>query len=197
MPFSQIQADKTKQHRLGLSVWLWLVWASLQAPGWPRPQQLSSSWHTSKAGLQALLPCQAHMKLVSKLSTSFPITLPVLEPSCLTLPMIHLSRVCGTMGLFLPHPLPPYALRVSLYAFSSLDFLHFASLAPYAHLEAFEIARYSRVTSLFIYGFLYNHVIGLRQMSSYTCPTLLESLGTFLIYLQNSWILSDREVCNI
>lgn len=86
MPSSQThkglgQADKTKQHRLGLSVWLWLVWASLQAPGWPRPQQLSSSWHTSKAGLQALLPCQAHTKSVSKLSPSFPITLPLPDTS--------------------------------------------------------------------------------------------------------------------
>lgn len=86
MPSSQThkglgQADKTKQHRLGLSVWLWLVWASLQAPGWPRPQQLSSSWHTSKAGLQALLPCQAHTKSVRKLSPSFPITLPLPDKS--------------------------------------------------------------------------------------------------------------------
>lgn len=106
MPLSQThkglgQADKTKQHSLGLSVRLWLVWASLRAPGWPQPQQLSSSWHTSKAGLQALLPCQAHMKSVSKLSPSFPTTLPLLEPSCLTLPMTQLSRACSSSALSL------------------------------------------------------------------------------------------------
>lgn len=124
MPSSQThkglgQADKTKQHRLGLSVWLWLAWASLQAPGWPRPQQLSSSWHTSKAGLQALLPCQAHTKSVSKLSPSFPITLPLLELSW-HVPWHTSLGFVVKMGQFLHHPLTPYAWRISLNAFSSL-----------------------------------------------------------------------------
>lgn len=120
MPSSQTHkglglADKTKQHRV-----------SVCDSGWSEPPSRHQAGlglnSCPPAGLQAIAMPGSH-EVCRSLSPSFPATLSLLEPTCLTLPWHTSLGFVVKMGLFLHHPLTPYALRTLL----SMHFLHLIS----------------------------------------------------------------------